>query len=126
MRDYYETKKYIFVHGWIPCKAYGEYSRPSQFLYRMDWRDADKQDWEAARWYNGMLAASQFASEPNKTIVCGHWHCSYGHAALEGKGKEWGDDADYSPYYGEGIIAIDASTANSGKVNCIVLEDEEL
>jgi hypothetical protein len=45
---------------------------------------------------------------------------------LEGKGTERGAGADFSPYYGEGIIAIDASTANSGKVNCIVLEDEEI
>jgi serine/threonine protein phosphatase 1 len=125
MLNYYETKNYIFVHGWIPCTAYG-LRYPEQFLYQPDWRNARKEEWEAARWYNGMLAASQLASEPNKTTVCGHWHCSFGHAVLEGKGTERGAGADFSPYYGEGIIAIDASTANSGKVNCIVLEDEEI
>ena len=30
---------------------------------------------------------------------------------------------DFSPYYGPGIIAIDACTAFSGKVNCLVIED---
>ena len=61
--------------------------------------------------------------EPGKTIVCGHWHCSYGHASIQGKGDESGPFADYSPYYNEGIIAIDACTVISRKVNCIVLEE---
>ena len=59
-----------------------------------------------------------------KTIVCGHWHCSYGHREFEGNGSEFGEDADFSPYYGKGIIVLDACTAVSGKVNVIVLEDE--
>ena len=58
-----------------------------------------------------------------KTIVCGHWHTSYGHSKYEHKGTEFGEDADFSPYYGPGIIAIDACTAFSGKVNCLVIED---
>ena len=41
----------------------------------------------------------------------------------EHKGTEFGEDADFSPYYGPGIIAIDACTAFSGKVNCLVIED---
>ena len=40
-----------------------------------------------------------------------------------GRCSEYGEDADFSPYYEKGIIAIDASTANSGKVNCIVIKD---
>lgn len=32
-------------------------------------------------------------------------------------------DADFSPYYNKGIIAIDACTAKTLKVNCIVIED---
>ena len=59
----------------------------------------------------------------NKTIVCGHWHTSYGHSKYEHKGTEFGEDADFSPYYGPGIIAIDACTAFSGKSNCLVIED---
>ena len=59
----------------------------------------------------------------HKTIVCGHWHTSYGHSKYEHKGTEFGEDADFSPYYGPGIIAIDACTAFSGKVNCLVIED---
>ena len=123
MQNYLETEHYIFVHGWLPCRTLGNSVRPTGYLYREDWRNAEPLDWHYARWYNGMLAAKQGAFELGKTVVCGHWHTSYGHAVIAGKGSEFGEDADYSPYYGEGIIAIDACTAVSGKVNCIVLED---
>ena len=122
MRDYFETDRYVFVHGWIPCTGVGG-NPPRSYLPREDWRSAIFMEWEKARWYNGMLAASCGVREPGKTIVCGHWTASYGHTMFEGKGSEWGADADFSPYFGEGILAIDASTANSGKVNCVVLED---
>ena len=61
--------------------------------------------------------------EPGKTIICGHWHCSFGHAHYEGKGGEFDHDSDFMPYYGDGIIALDACTVVSRKVNCIIIED---
>ena len=70
-----------------------------------------------------MESARQGVIEPNKTIICGHWHCSYGHAKIEGVGSEFDIDADFSPYKAKGIIAIDACTAHSKKINCIVVED---
>ncbi len=125
MKNYFETKNYIFVHGWIPCTVIGEgISNMDTFLYEKDWREANTTRWERVRWLNGMAAASRGVIEPNKTIVCGHWHCSYAHAKLEGKGEEFGATADFSPYYGKGIIALDTCTAYSGKVNCIILEDD--
>lgn len=126
MRNYYETAKYIFVHGWIPSDASGFGGRGLWFHYKADWREDDAAGWAYARWYNGMLAAHLGDIEPGKTIVCGHWHASYGHANFEEKGTEFGKDADFSPYYGEGIIALDACTIHSKKVNCIVIEDDEL
>ena len=62
----------------------------------------------------------------DKTVVCGHRTASYGHFKYERKGSEFGEDADFSPYYADGIIAIDACTAVSGKMNCIVIVDEPL
>ncbi len=60
----------------------------------------------------------------NREIVFGKLEaCSDGHSKYEHKGTEFGEDADFSPYYGPGIIAIDACTAFSGKVNCLVIED---
>lgn len=127
MQDYYETKNCIFGHGWIPCGVLGRGNYPADvFMYESDWRMQDKFKWERARWINGMLAASKGVVEPNKTIVCGHWHCSYGHAKLEGNGTEFDSDADFSPYYGNSVIALDDCTAFSGKVNCIVLNDEPI
>ncbi len=116
MLEYYETKHYIFVHGWIPCI----YERGDYSCYS-DWRNAPKDEWDKARWFNGMDAAETSMEE--KTIVCGHWHASYGHVQFEHKGSEFGPDADFSPYYGDRIIAMDACTAESGKVNVLVLED---
>ena len=116
MVDYHETERYVFVHGWIPCVCDGE-----TYTYRADWRDAPKSAWERSRWYNGMDAARTARDE--KTVLCGHWHTSYGHAKYEGKGSEFDDDADFSPYYAPGIIALDGCTSYSGRVNVIVLED---
>ena len=124
MVDYFETKNHIFVHGWIPCDAIGYGGRADTFYYKENWREVDATEWNYARWYNGMEAARQGVIEPDKTIVCGHWHCSYGHAKIEGNGEERGDNADYSPYYGKGVIALDACTVLSQKVNCIVIDDE--
>ena len=88
-----------------------------------DWRNADAALWSKARWINGMAAAHAGITETGKTIVCGHWRCSFGHAKYEGKGGEFDNDPDFSPYCAKGILAIDACTAVSGKVNCIVIDD---
>ena len=117
MVDYYETAHYVFVHGWIPCIQ----ERDGSYSHRSDWREATPGEWRRARWINGMDAAQACTEE--KTILCGHWHCSYGHARYENKGSEFGPDADFSPYYGPGVIALDACTAYSGKINILTLED---
>ena len=117
MVDFYETPSYVFVHGWIPSIP----ERNGRVSYRGDWREAAPEEWRDARWINGIDAA-QFCAE-DKTIMCGHWHCSYGHAKYENKGSEFGSDADFSPYYGPGVVALDACTAYSKRVNVIVIED---
>lgn len=124
MVNFVETKHYIFVHGWIPTEdrlriEMGE-KAPS------DWRKAPEYIWKNyARWSNGM-DESLYSYEDGKTIVCGHWHCSYGHARDKGLGRagEFGPDASFEPYIRDSIIAIDACTAHTKKVNILVLEDE--
>ena len=109
--DYAEIGDYIFVHGWIPS-----------FAHLDDWRDANPKEWQEARWWNGMeMWHNKTCREPNKTIVCGHWHCSWGHANYEGS-PEFGEGANWEPFVAEGIMAIDACTAYTHKINCIVLE----
>ena len=121
MVDYYETKEFIFTHGWIPCVAVGD----GNFTYLENWREESRRNWRKARWLNGMDAV-RTVTEDGKIIVCGHWHTSYGHSKFEGKGSEFGEDADFSPYMAQGIIALDACTSHSDIVNCIVVEDDEI
>ena len=146
MVNYFETKQYVFVHGWIPCDKYHGarpwYQNNRTFEYRPDWRDCNDVEWESARWINGMNAGyvkKNPVLEPDKTIVCGHWHCSYGHywaavketmkrggTLFDVKASEFDDDACFDPFFADGIIALDACTAYTGKVNVVVLEDELL
>lgn len=121
--NYFETKNYIFVHGWIPCTK--QKTAPERtFLYDPEWRNANFDAWEAARWLNGMDCAVKWGVvEPNKTIVCGHFHTSYGHANFGHGGSEFDKKADFSPFSAPGIIAIDACTAYSHQMNCLVIDD---
>lgn len=123
MLDYYETDNYIFVHGWIPCETIRQNQYAVSYFTIEDWRNASKEQWGYSRWINGMDAANDGVIEKGKTIVCGHWHSSYGHSRYEGKCSEFGEDADFSPYYGKGIITLDTCTVHSKKINCLIIED---
>lgn len=121
--NYFETKHYLFVHGWIPCDQV--YVNKWAFRYEkgIDYKEASFQDWNIARWYNGMIAANDGVILKDKTIVCGHYNCSFGHSRYEHKGSEFGSDSINTPYYGKGIIAIDANTVVSHMVNCLIIDD---
>ena len=137
--NYFETEHYVFTHGYIPCHAIQgspKYERYKDFYRNANWRDASPEEWGYARWYNGMeFACQRNLYLPDKTVVCGHHHCSYGHANIEGEGAENGLRAIYTPFYGQrphqpdaplAVIGLDACTAESGIMNCIVLEDGDL
>ena len=125
--NYFETKNYIFVHSWIPVinkdglPAY--YTRGRSFEFNPNWRNASQKEWDDAMWGNPFDMAAR-GLLPDKTVVFGHWHCSTGWAQTEGR-SEFGEDAKFDPYYGDGFIAIDACVAHSGKCNVLILEDEE-
>ena len=110
MVDFYETKRYVFVHGWIPVTP-----------DKKDWRDSSL--WEESRWLNGMEMQMKGKTLTDKTIVCGHWHCSWGNA-IKFNVSEFDDDAIWDPYIAPGIIAIDRCTAYTQEMNIIVLEDD--
>ena len=84
-----DTEHYIFVHGWIPCTPISLSSTEKEYVPVPDWRNAGKEQWDKARWINGMEAAHAGIIESGKTIVCGHWHCSFGHAHYEHDGNEF-------------------------------------
>lgn len=135
MKNYFETEHYIFVHGWIPCmvekSVYPNNPKATKYKYNADWRSASEEQWEEARWFNGMeLAHKHNIKEPGKTIVCGHWHCSWGWAHILQKYKEFPNksrknwEKAFEPYTEEGLVALDACTYYSGIINVLVVEDD--
>ena len=119
--NYLETKNYIFVHSFIPLKCNDDlpvyYTKNRQFEFNPDWRHAHYSEWEQARWGNPFELAEQ-GFLPEKTLVFGHWH-TYGQRPADYEGEDL-----FDPIYGDGYIGIDATTALSGKVNVLVIEDE--
>lgn len=116
--NYAEIEDYICVHGWIPC-----------FQHLNDFRDGDEDDWYQARWLNGIdMWRNPKNRVEGKTIICGHYHCSWGWSHIRQEHKEWPQknrvdwEKSFEPFVDDGIIAIDACTAYTGKVNCIVIE----
>lgn len=118
--DYYETSKYVFVHGWIPCPEANILLRYPHSTFN-DWHNADEKDWKCARWMDYLSGIDFNVKLPDKTIVCGHRSTRYGNSGYLNI-----EDPDrlFDPFYYAGLIAIDATTVLSGKVNCIILEDD--
>lgn len=114
MINFYETKNYVFVHGWIP----------SLKLYP-DWRKAPTSAWEKARWENPFKAAKNNGNKTGKILVHGHWTNSEYWAIKENRSK-YEDDAKFDIVYHDNCIGLDACTALTHKVNVLVIEDEPL
>lgn len=112
-----EIENYILVHGWIPS-----------YTESKDFRNASKDDWRRARWLNGMdMWLNPDNRLKDKTIICGHWHCSWGWSHIRRKRKEFPQKnrkdwlKSFEPFIDEGIMAIDACCAYSNKLNVIKL-----
>ena len=109
--DYFEFKdidgnSYVCCHGWLP----------------QDYKDENCRDFEYYSWLNGMEQWHNGNTFKDKTLICGHWHCSYGNSKFHHIGSEFGKDACFEPFKDKGIIALDACTVLTKKVNVIVLE----
>ena len=64
--------------------------------------------------------------EKNKTVVCGHWHCSaLWHEQNSDKYEEFGEKENFEPFITKNMIALDTCTVHTKKVNVVVLEDWE-
>lgn len=129
--NYFETDHYVFVHGWIPVKALGWIDDPANhrvkaaYGYDPEWRSASEKNWtKYARWDSGLEMTKQGIFEPNKTIVCGHWHAYLWH-------KEFDYDPldvveNHSPFIMKGkVICMDGCTAYTHNVPVMVLEEED-
>lgn len=109
--DYAEIDDYVLTHGWIPVTSDVEKFREG--------------NWAEARWTNGMDAWSKGFVPAGKTIICGHWHTSWGWYHLKHRATEWDDDAIFEPFIDDGIIALDGCVAHTRNVNCIVIESDK-
>lgn len=122
--NYYELGDYIFVHGWFP---------PALLEKREEW-DLDENQflWEDATWLNGMREWQWGCNLEGKTVVCGHWHCSWGWSHIRQERKEFpnrGGDPKlqlwkkcFEPFIDKGIVALDSCVAYTGFLNCIVID----
>ena len=98
--DYFETEHYVFVHGWFPENR----------------QTATADDWAKARWVRWTQQYKGERPLPDKTLICGHVP-----TFCYGQAKE-----PFEIFCGNGIIAIDAGTADTKKINVLVLEDSLL
>lgn len=106
--DYYETEHYVFVHGWLPENGETEGSRQS----------AGSAAWEKARWTKWTEKYTGQRPLADKTLICGHMPTFFANA-FDPSRKE--NNAEI--FYGNGMIAIDAGTYDSGQINVLILED---
>lgn len=107
--NYFETKNYVFVHGWLPKGGSTVEKR----------RQASDQDWAEARWKKWTEHYNSQKPLPDKTVVCGHMPTLYANK-FDPSRQEGCPDI----FYGNGVVAIDAGTHSSKQVNVLVLEDE--
>lgn len=127
MVNYVETEHFVFCHSWVPVNVDDNlpmyYKKNRKFSIKKDWRYSHQSEWDDAAWLNPLdMAMSGFGID--KTICSGHWHSSKGWAMQNGT-PEFGEGAIFKPfYYEEKLIMIDAATAVSHRVNCLVIEDE--
>lgn len=113
--DYFELGETVFVHGWVPTT----YDENKTMIVHANWREGD---WKQARWENGMEMYNFDITVPEKTIVCGHWHTSYGWSKLANVGSEWGHDACFNTFIQPGIVALDGCVAYTCNVNVVIFD----
>ena len=124
---YYEIGNYILVHSFFPLKSNDDlppwYVNGRDFEYNPDWRNTTVEyEWEDATWgcpYK-LVQSGLFDEEfkNGKTLICGHWSSSDFHRVFNN------DDTDNNDIFiSDKIIALDATTAASNKINVFVIEE---
>lgn len=133
MQDYYETKNYVYTHGFIPIDGIINYYYNSNCSYNPDWRNSTSQKFKEARWINGIEMSIKYnINVPNKKVVIGHFHSSYGNVRKDMpkglsdsiyKKYEFSNLDYFLPYEDDNIIALDACTVYTNKINILVIEE---
>ena len=115
MADFYEAGGFVLTHGWLPVVFDGRYPRVDPL-----WRNASASEWRLAHELEWQQFYSVRAVLEGKTIVCGHRPSYLGYMFDI---HRYNDCTD--PFYGDGMIAIDAATVRSGRVNVLIIEETE-
>lgn len=116
--DFFELHNTVFVHGWVPTTS----DEQSDMIVDDNWRDGD---WNEARWENGMEMFKFGIHPKGKTVVCGHWHTSYGHKNITKVcSTEFGPDACFDVFIQPGIVALDGCTAYTHNVNVVKFDED--
>ena len=136
--NYVELGKYILVHGNIP-RIEDPYT--GRVAYNAFWRKAPDYMWDECIWANGMLENQVYGiREVGKTIVCGHVRASWGNIIQKKylwkqmypshyADPEEFENPEYRGIYKAedgSLIGLDALTYKTGKVNILVLDEENL
>lgn len=99
---FFETLNFVFIHGWIPCKAI-DTAMGNIYLKKENWRNSEKWEFRESTTYDGKKICEDFGiKERNRTIVC------------SGKKK------DESPFITNEIVQIN----DTKELQCFVLEGE--
>ena len=129
---YHDTEYYrivgdfVLTHAWVPCKRIG-YNGSVKAVPIENWDNEDDCDWDNYyTWANGMNLWQLGARVESKTVICGHWNTSWGWKNIRHKCVDLYDgDAIHEPFIDDGIVALDACTVVSKKVNCFKFTIEE-
>ena len=113
MLDYYELGEYVFTHGWLPLTWVNGKPR-----IHPSWKNASEDEWREARLLEWQQTYSAGLLLSGRTVVCGHRPASLG--SMFDSERE----PDCSlPFFADGMIALDAGTVRSGRVNVLVIEE---
>ncbi|MCR4662086.1 MAG: metallophosphoesterase [Clostridia bacterium] len=122
---YFETKDYIFVHGFIPTKG--------KTTYDPNWRDSSELKFYVTTKDGMKLSMYNKIYEPNKKIVFGHYSTARCHIMAKATEDDWNNkiykdkklvkNAPHTIFYGDTFIAIDGSCYESGLLNLLVIDD---
>ena len=116
MVNYYETGNYVFTHGWLPIIFDGHYPKINP-----SWRNVPDSEWvDEVHLLEWQQLYDVNALLEGKTIVCGHRPARLGNMFDDFREPDCSE-----PFYGKGMIAFDAGTVRSGRVNVLVIDESE-
>lgn len=123
---YLKLGKYIFVHSFIPKET----------IFDTRWKEASEEEWKEATWVNPWKHYQQgfFKLEEKEgyTLVCGHWHTSdfYNNLLYRYEPEKRLEIRKSNPIFKSdlcpGLMGLDTCTVLTGKVNILVLQENEL